>query len=144
MINKTCTVCGVVYTATGPAQKYCQTCGPTIDKITHRIGVDRYRVRNGVQVGVGSGHAQGSGKKHHTYKNGIGAFREDKLTSMSSYICERCGKDLNGVVHSEHYLWCVHHKDGDRKHNEPSNWQLLCKSCHQAVHDAAGHLNQRG
>lgn len=32
------------------------------------------------------------------------------------------------------YLLCVHHKDGNRKHNETENLEIVCASCHMKRH----------
>jgi rRNA maturation endonuclease Nob1 len=140
---KVCQVCGKEYEATSHAQKYCQACGPGIKEKVQRARVDKYRARHGVQVGAGSGKTQGRGKEHREYETGIATFQREKLESMDSYFCERCGKDLNNIVHVNNQLWCVHHIDMDRTHNEQSNWLLVCKSCHQTIHRAADHLNKR-
>lgn len=140
--SKSCIVCGVQYEGTGPAQKYCVPCGTRIDKEKQRKSVDKYRAKHGVLVGVGSGNAQGRGVTHHTYKTGIGTFRELKINSMSSLVCEDCGKDLSQIVYIKRFLWCVHHIDQDRQNNSLDNLKLLCKSCHQKIHCAAAHLNK--
>jgi DNA-directed RNA polymerase subunit RPC12/RpoP len=98
MYKKICINCKEEYEPTGRAQKYCQRCGPAIKSKIQRVSIDKYRAKHGVLVGVGSDNAQGRGEQHHTYKNGICAFREVKLNSLQSYVCELCGKDLNNVV----------------------------------------------
>lgn len=39
--------------------------------------------------------------------------------------CERCG--------SQRFL-CVHHRDRNRRNNQPDNLETLCKRCHQIEH----------
>jgi len=136
---KHCRVCHVEYQPTGRAQKYCPTCGVMVKKETRKRSLLRHQIKKGVKVGVGSGGNQGWGKDHATFKNGSGIFRRIKLDSMTSYRCERCGADLNSLVGSrktgDDARWCVHHIDRDKKNNELSNLQLLCKSCHATLHE---------
>ena len=140
--HRICEICGKRFTAMCMNQKYCPECGPAVRAKMHKISHDRYLLRKGVKVGVGAGNAQGRGKENPEYETGIATYQREKLESMTSYICEMCGKDLNEIVHKEPMKWCVHHVDFNNRHNEPSNWLLLCKSCHQKVHRAADHLNK--
>jgi hypothetical protein len=140
--HKICEICGKRYTATGMRQRYCQECGPAARKKVRDECHDRFLLKHGARVGVGRGNAQGKGRDNHGYRFGTNTYQEEKLASMTSYFCEMCGADLNEIVHKDKQKWCVHHIDQDRKHNEQSNWLLLCKSCHQKVHKAADHLNK--
>lgn len=84
-------------------------------------------------MGVGSGNAQGHGKEHHSYKNGIKSFHAFSGSARQTIrFCERCAKDLLTARFGE---WAVHHRDHDRANNDPSNWSLLCKRCHQREHE---------
>ena len=49
-------------------------------------------------------------------------------------FCERCNKDLKNATH---YLWVMHHIDRNKTNNplDSSNWELLCKRCHQIEHE---------
>lgn len=76
--------------------------------------------------GVGSGDNQGIGPSHHSYKDGIGTYRQFTGTS-----CEQCG--------SAKFL-CAHHRDEDRTNNVKENIQTLCKRCHQLLHNCAAAL----
>lgn len=67
------------------------------------------------------GNYNQKGKNNNNYKNGISAYHQKKEGSCSS-----CGSRKNLMVH---------HKDGNRKNNEPSNLQTLCWSCHEKRHD---------
>ena len=133
-----CKNCGSSYIPTGPAQRYCPTCGPEIFKKKQRASIDKYRARNGVQVGIGSGNAQ-TGAQNHQWKGGIATYTKTKLTSLGdgNYYCEHCGKDLNDIVGdaTRYALWNVHHKDGDQNNPDLSNLELLCRSCHALVHN---------
>lgn len=45
--------------------------------------------------------------------------------------CEKCGyKSIDPVFKRD---LDVHHKDGDKKNNEPSNLQTLCPPCHRLL-----------
>jgi hypothetical protein len=108
-------------------------CGVERAKQVARKAADAYRVRAGVQVGVGSGNAQGSGRDHHSYKNGIKTFqRVSRTIRQTVRFCERCGKDLLSAKHGE---WATHHRDHNRENNVRENFELLCKRCHQLEHD---------
>jgi DNA-directed RNA polymerase subunit M/transcription elongation factor TFIIS len=48
-----------------------------------------------------------------------------KETIIGKINCDRCKKHKDLVIH---------HKDGDRKNNDPLNLWVICKSCHAYVH----------
>ena len=73
--------------------------------------------------GAGSGGNQ-LGEKNHSYKNGIGGFSK-KAFAHYGKKCNQCGSIDNLLVH---------HKDHDRNNNAPTNWEVLCKRCHQMHH----------
>lgn len=132
---KPCSMCSVEFMPTGQNQKRCDPCrdaywDTSVGKKRMKEYVDKSRkakfLREGRQFGVGTGHAQGKGEDHHSYKTGIGVYRQFKKDS-----CERCG--------STKFL-CVHHKDHDRHNNVPKNVETLCKSCHQREHNCGGFL----
>lgn len=111
--------CGTNFIRTGRNQKYCDECKKNAGReAAHRCAVKVGRIKN---PGVGSGNAQGSGKEHHTYKNGIGAYRQH----IKSH-CERCSSQRNLVVH---------HIDRERTNNDPDNLETICRSCHHAEHE---------
>ena len=39
--------------------------------------------------------------------------------------CNKCGIDVP---------LCIHHKDGNRKNNNPENLEVLCYNCHALIH----------
>ena len=56
-----------------------------------------------------------------------------KALKLFPHVCGRCGISFN--ENNLHRL-TVHHKD-DNHHNNPpdgSNWELLCRSCHDVAH----------
>ena len=134
--DKNCSVCGNPYTPSGRCSKYCPEC-----KIIYlkRKAADRqqaYRVKNGLikNPGVGSGNAQGRGRDHHSYTTGLGCDFQDRRRQVKDErrYCERCDADL---LTATRYQWCIHHRDHDRTNNVDSNFELLCKRCHQIEHD---------
>jgi hypothetical protein len=71
-------------------------------------------------------------EKKRKYPENIdfGAFgwsqdRAKEIRLRDHYICQRCGK---------HHSSIVHHRDGDRRHNEDRNLVTVCRNCHQFVH----------
>lgn len=54
-------------------------------------------------------------------------FKKNKIIEKAS--CECCGKPYLNCERFE-----VHHKDFNRKHNEYSNYEWLCTSCHKKKH----------
>lgn len=48
--------------------------------------------------------------------------------------CEICGSSMN---------LCNHHRDGNWKNNDPSNFRTLCNSCHTKLHHQQGDLLQK-
>lgn len=132
---KICKVCHQIYKPSGKCSKYCSVyCRRVVERKKHKEIYTPERVRKqGGTPGVGKGGKTGSGERNPVYKNGIGIFQEKRkqIRDIRRY-CERCGKDLKYVGR---YHWCIHHIDHDRTNNSPSNWELLCKSCHQIEHD---------
>lgn len=77
----------------------------------------------------GKGHyAWRGGTSKYTYPKEFYAIR-DFIKSRDNYICQICGKNLNGK-RSGH----VHHRDGDKENSSQDNLLLLCNSCHSKVH----------
>ena len=82
----------------------------------------------------GGNHTGKTGKEHYAYKDGNGLFKMKyaKEYYIKKRYCERCDKDLQDVGSA---FYGVHHKDHDRSNNEESNFELLCKRCHQIEHE---------
>lgn len=132
--TKQCLLCGKKYQPTGSCSKHCLDCKAEANKIRAKRGSERYRLRQGRVVGIGSGGLTGSGKNNHMYKHGLGVCQNNRaVIKESRRFCEDCGKDLKDATH---YQWVIHHIDHN-KYNNPedgSNWKLLCKKCHQVEH----------
>ncbi len=132
--DKKCSECGVVFSPKGPAAKYCSTCAKIKALEAARRGTLKYDVKNGrtKNPGIGSGGGQANGEANHMYKNGSRHYQNSRARIRERRYCERCGKDLKDVGPK---YWCVHHRDHNRNHNEDSNYELLCKRCHQIEHN---------
>ena len=117
-----CIDCAAMFEVSGPgAIKRCRPCNSKfVSKATYRSLVRRGIIK---QPGVGTGHGQGLGPTHHSFKpDASHRYRDFRKDS-----CERCG--------SVKFL-CAHHKDENRENNAESNIETLCKSCHQKEHKA--------
>lgn len=126
--SRLCKVCSAEYLPTGPAQRYCATCG----EIKREEAYEREKAK--LRNGLGKGYwVKLGGVFHPGYKNGIGSYkrtRDEKLVEQG-YKCAKCQKDLRGLSYSH---WCGHHIDHDRTNNDPSNIEAVCKRCHQVEH----------
>lgn len=67
------------------------------------------------------GNYHQKGKDNNNYKDGISTYTQHKAKR-----CRRCGGTKNLMVH---------HKDGNRKNNEPANLETLCWGCHEQITD---------
>lgn len=122
---KVCNMCGKNYTPTGRCQKVCAECRPAFTKESrHAAYAARYQQKGEYKW------QQPKGKASHSYKDGIGIFSREAFALLGK-VCMRCGSESHP---------CVHHKDRNRRNNDPSNWEILCKACHQKEHDAGAHL----
>lgn len=138
--ERECLVCKVAYVPSGPAARYCPTCAKVKAKEVSTNSCNAYRKRAGVKLGVGKGGANKVGKDNPRYTTGVGVYLKAKKTMHTTVrFCNRCGADLLNVHWSKR---CVHHIDHNRGNNEPSNFELLCKRCHQLEHEV--HLNFNG
>lgn len=123
--SKPCAVCSKIYTPTGTCSKYCsKECRAKV--WTRAVLSQRtydWQVAKGIikNPGVGTGHAQGTGVEHHSFK----ATAPHRYRDYVKTACEKCG--------STKYL-CGHHLDHNRSNNNPENIQTLCKRCHQVEH----------
>ena len=69
-------------------------------------------------------------------------YRERAL-ALFPHICGRCGREFAGKSLAE---LTVHRKDNNHLNNPPdgSNWELLCVSCHDDVHQDGARVNHFG
>lgn len=133
--DKACQMCNEMYTPTGACSKVCEKCRPEARRALARKGTQDYRIRHGLveKPGVGKGGNSKKGVEDSSYKTGIAYFMKSRRRIREErQFCEECGKDLTDATH---YQWVIHHKDHDRTNNVDSNFQLLCKRCHQIEHN---------
>ena len=139
--ERVCLFCGNTYKPTGPAQQACLVCKEHLKSLDRQVSLDIERYRKFFTYHtIGKGNSQGRGELHHSYKNGISLYQKigrDMLKSIR--YCELCGKDL---LNASRYKWCTHHKDFDRTNNKKENLQLMCKSCHQILHECIKNIPQ--
>lgn len=86
----------------------------------------KWRIKKGLikSPGVGSGGNQWGANNHqYTGKSGVGGCM--RAMRELPNICNRCASTKHLVAH---------HIDHDRTNNELSNFEILCKKCHQAHH----------
>lgn len=126
---KSCLECSA--TTEGRAKR-CLACKKRI----HARKVAEFRARTGriKKPGSGSGGNQ-TGASNHQYKHGGYTHETQRQTiKISRQNCERCNVSL---IDADHHEWCIHHKDHNARNNpaDGSNWELLCKRCHQIEHE---------
>lgn len=123
-----CVNCSTEFTPTGPAQKYCQSCGPIIKRQVRNAWFGAKRRAAGKKVGSGSV----KGEKASCYKHGKSVFdRYARERKEELQHCEECGKDLSTA---SRWGWVGHHIDHNPMNNVYSNLKILCKRCHQVEH----------
>jgi len=134
-----CTWCGQQFSGYRVGKPACNGCKPKAKREYDRLRVRAYRIRKGVvNVGVGKGGANTKCSSDSQFKTGIRYFkrRRGKLRTERRY-CEVCGTDLRNARIG---MWAVHHRDHNRKNNVDTNFQLLCKRCHQLEHNCQNNL----
>lgn len=129
--EKLCKLCDIVFIPDAPSRVHCISCRDIAKKQRQKKARDRFSEKNGAQVGVGSGNAQGKRQQSKFYKTGIGIYRLLMDDAGIPYICNRCNKELDK---SNPHSWCTHHIDRDRHNNTLNNLERLCKRCHQLEH----------
>lgn len=68
------------------------------------------------------------GTKHHSWINGINAYRKIMRRAKTKEICTHCQLADKRVL-------IVHHLDHDRTNNVVSNLMWLCRNCHYLIHE---------
>lgn len=92
------------------------------------------RVQRGAHGRYGDDGRHPEGPANPTFKTGISTYRRRTLRARGTK-CERCGVAAYGRnIH-------VHHKDRDRKNNEPDNLEVVCWDCHKKEHPEDGESN---
>lgn len=82
-------------------------------------------------------HAEQTSNHNKNYKRGKNYGKQNKnyhyiytKVAFESHTneCMVCGyKKFKSILE-------VHHRDGDRSHNEPDNLMILCPNCHKLIH----------
>jgi hypothetical protein len=60
----------------------------------------------------------------------LSKHQKQYIRERDGFICQTCNKDLHGSNNMSR----VHHIDGDKTNQDPSNLILVCRSCHSAIH----------
>jgi len=129
---KPCRTCGQLFQPKGTCAFFCPTCAVLANKRRRREADIRKYLKLGRQVGVGKGGANAKGSNDDQFKTGVAKFHKDRERVLRERkCCERCSKNVLNVGWA---FRVVHHRDHDRSHNEDSNYELLCKRCHQIEH----------
>lgn len=78
------------------------------------------------------GHAKATNADVNIYSNDWAQI-SNRVKQNANYTCSICGKNYLNNKYNLH----VHHKNGLKNDNSPSNLQVLCKSCHskQPLHE---------
>lgn len=150
VIELECAICGRRFEhlkthRSGYTRRYCDECR----KELQRQRSYELRVRHGYikKPGVGSGNNQGYGEVNHSYTTGSGSYRKMALAIIppEQWKCYYCGaaSSKSRIDPTKELPLLVHHIDGNRNNNVPSNWRIVCKRCHQVIeHNCEGHLPQ--
>lgn len=128
-----CITCNKETVRTGPAQIRCPECRPVVNKRLQKKAAKNWAIRTGKYKGTGPGAHNTPGELHPRWNGGERKFSNVLAPAYYKKVrfCERCSKDL---IDAAPEFRCVHHKDHNRKNNVESNFELLCKRCHQIEH----------
>lgn len=145
-----CERCGEMFIPRSPRTRFCPYCQKAheLEKAKERYinsgrkqtSAKNWKRINGKMVYVHVGYNQ-SGKNNNHYKNGTGIDWFANALKVLPEKCNRCGKtekQLQKENPSKIRNLLLHHKDGNHNNNDPSNWEILCKGCHQAHHSVRG------
>lgn len=136
--DKQCAHCGVTYTPTGRNSKFCsKSCKYKAKHASYREAMAA--AGTPLRPTPGGNPRGRRGIEHHAYKTGIGLFKAHLSAAYRADVgaCERCAVDLRSCRPG---TWAVHHRDHDRTNNNPANFELLCKRCHQLEHNCTANL----
>lgn len=139
--KKDCKYCGKMYQPTGQNERACADCKKHLANVQGQVVRDVQRFKKfGSYATIGKGQQQPTGSDSPHYTNGIGFFHKfSPVMRATKKFCERCGRDIT-VEATGKWGYAVHHKDHDRTHNEPENFELMCRRCHQIHHDCVDNL----
>lgn len=109
----------------------CGVCRATICKFAVRFGIeprDRSESRIGRHLGPENPAWKG-GVADWDYAAGWKSIAR-KIRDRDQWTCQNCGERRKRWGHSLH----VHHRDGDKLNNDPTNLISLCAGCHRQAH----------
>jgi hypothetical protein len=75
------------------------------------------------RMGIAAKSRSRAGQQNGRFKDGSESTAYRKMIAKDA--CVRCGVTEN---------LCIHHKDEDHTNNVPSNLEVMCMSCHSAMH----------
>lgn len=103
--------------------RVCPTCGKTFQADLKYVkqGEAKFCSRSCVAIHFNGKRPPAKNKKH---LNRIA--RDAYIAMFGQPVCMMCGNRKADV----------HHRDGDRRNNDPANLQPLCRSCHIAHHNS--------
>jgi hypothetical protein len=115
--------CQSILQKTGTETK-CSACGRSVYK---KLSRTRYSQSGLVfcskSCANGSNNTLRSGERHPNWINGIGSYRDRALKHYGAN-CTVCGYSIEAVLE-------VHHRDGNRGHNNIENLDVLCPTHHE-------------
>jgi predicted nucleic acid-binding Zn ribbon protein len=116
--------------------KYCSKCGEKFVKAGNQKTCDDCLSNR--KIGVGTGNYMEKSEDSPSYKHGKYSFSSRYLAYLGeeNWFCERCNLDLRHICKTREHQgqWSVHHKDRNRSHQDFSNLELLCITCHNNEH----------
>lgn len=112
----------------------CEYCGKKYKTVKSQIGKTRFCSR-ACQNKWHAKHHDISGNNNPMYNGGIQSYRKLARKVLPNK-CDICGSTENLIVH---------HIDGNRRNNPAngSNWRILCRRCHQVLHDCTKNLPEK-
>jgi hypothetical protein len=111
----------------------CEYCGKEYKTVKSLIGITKFCSRTCQNRWLAK-NKNVSGSKHYAYVDGssAGHYRREAF-KIHGEFCNRCKSTSNLLVH---------HIDQNRKNNpvDGSNWEVLCRKCHQLHHNCFENL----
>lgn len=118
-------MCENTYLPKSNRQKYCNYCRKMKEKEWDR--------KKYLKTYVKKGYNQ-KGESNNNWKGyGTNPYYQRIAHETYGIVCNRCGSKENILVH---------HKDRNRKNNNITNLEVLCKKCHQIEHEAWKNLGR--
>lgn len=148
---RVCERCKECFVPRGPRARFCDPCRPIherekakeryIKSGRKQTSAHNWKVINGAKRYVHVGRYNQAGENNNNYKNGKGVDWFAKALEVNPEKCNRCGITESEIQKRYNYNCrglLLHHKDGNHDNSDPSNWEILCKKCHQKHHVKRG------